>query len=262
MVRRPTSSPALIRFHQHVLLAFCFAMRSCEYLWKAGKDSDRRTKPIRKRNIVFIKDHKVLPHTSPLLAEADCVSITFEFQKRDDRDETIHQGRTNHPLHCPVKVAAAIVQAMISDGLSDDDFVYTYRTASGKKANLAASACLKYLRAFISTIDNEAYGIFPHEIGLHSLRSSSAMAMYLNGVSVCTIMLMGRWSSDAFLRYIRHQVEQFGSNVSQLMISKNTTYHHSCSPQDLRSHNPHSAAANFGMGNGRSINRNVFSVWE
>ena len=44
------------------------------------------------------------------------------------------------------------------------------------------------------------------------------MAMYLAGVPVYTIMLLGRWSSDAFLRYIRRQVQDFSNGVSRKMI--------------------------------------------
>jgi hypothetical protein len=46
------------------------------------------------------------------------------------------------------------------------------------------------------------------------------MAMYLGEVPVyiIIIMMLGRWSSDAFLRYIRKQVEQFSHNVSKKMI--------------------------------------------
>ena len=44
------------------------------------------------------------------------------------------------------------------------------------------------------------------------------MAMYLGECPVYTIMMIGRWSSDAFLRYIRKQVEQFSHNVSRIMI--------------------------------------------
>ena len=51
------------------------------------------------------------------------------------------------------------------------------------------------------------------------------MAMYLDEVPVYTIMLIGRWSSDAFLRYIRKQVEQFSHNVSRRMI-KNQFFMH------------------------------------
>jgi hypothetical protein len=39
------------------------------------------------------------------------------------------------------------------------------------------------------------------------------MAMFLGGC-VLLIMMIGRWSSDAFLRYIRKQVEEFNHDVS------------------------------------------------
>jgi len=44
------------------------------------------------------------------------------------------------------------------------------------------------------------------------------MAMYLARVPVFTIMLIGRWSSDAFLHYIRCQVQEFSSGVASMMI--------------------------------------------
>jgi hypothetical protein len=44
------------------------------------------------------------------------------------------------------------------------------------------------------------------------------MAMYLAGVPVFTIMLIGRWSSDAFLCYIRRQVLHFSAGVSKRMV--------------------------------------------
>jgi hypothetical protein len=44
------------------------------------------------------------------------------------------------------------------------------------------------------------------------------MAMYMSHVPIFTIMLLGSWPSDAFLRYIRKDVEEFGLNVSQKRI--------------------------------------------
>ena len=45
------------------------------------------------------------------------------------------------------------------------------------------------------------------------------MEMYLAGVPVYTIMLIGRWSSDAFLHYIRKQVEQFSQDITKKMLT-------------------------------------------
>jgi hypothetical protein len=44
------------------------------------------------------------------------------------------------------------------------------------------------------------------------------MEMYLAGVPVYMIMLIGRWSSDAFLRHIRQQVEEFLKDVAHKML--------------------------------------------
>ena len=90
------------------------------------------------------------------------------------------------------------------------------------------------------------------------------MAMYLNGVPVYTIMLLGRWSSDAFLRYTLKQVTAFSNNVSRTMV-KNPVYHHvpDANREDPRSHNQMAATVNLRMGpNGAAINCYVFSVWE
>jgi hypothetical protein len=84
---------------------------------------------------------------------------------------------------------------------------------------MTGTLALKLLRSYVALIDHHGLGITsPIQVGLHSLRSSAAMVMYLNRVPVYTIMLLGRWSSDAFLRYIRPQVEQFSRGVSQAMI--------------------------------------------
>ncbi len=45
------------------------------------------------------------------------------------------------------------------------------------------------------------------------------MVMYLAGVPVFTIMLLGCWSSDAFLHYICKQVKEVSSGISNRMIS-------------------------------------------
>ena len=42
--------------------------------------------------------------------------------------------------------------------------------------------------------------------------------VYLAGVPVLTIMIIGRWKSDAFLRYIRKQVALFSQNLTDKML--------------------------------------------
>ena len=63
-------------------------------------------------------------------------------------------------------------------------------------------------------------GYSADEIGYYSIRSGAAMAMYLRNVKTFIIMLQGRWSSDAFLRYIRKQIKEFSEGMSSAMVSR------------------------------------------
>ena len=72
----------------------------------------------------------------------------------------------------------------------------------------------KSLRAAATVLAEARLGFKPDKIGTHSICSGATMPMYLDKVPVYTVMLIDRWSSDAFLKYIRKQVEKFSHNVS------------------------------------------------
>jgi hypothetical protein len=50
------------------------------------------------------------------------------------------------------------------------------------------------------------------------------MGLFLMDHSVTKIMLMGRWSSDAFLNYIRPQVLEWTNQLSTDMIHHNSYF--------------------------------------
>jgi hypothetical protein len=206
-----------------------------------------------------------LNQTCDNLESADAVTITLEFQKRDERDDPVTQSRTNHPQFCPVKAAAKLVKYLRSVGGHDDTFIYFYQNPGSQQLEpLMGPQCLKFLRSFIDEIDHESRGLTKStQVGLHSLRSSAAMAMHLNGVPTATLMLQGRWSSDAYLRYLRKQVAEFGQDVADRML-QTPAFHHvpEPDPSDPRTHNPQSEAANRGMGrSGRSIRKSKFALY-
>jgi hypothetical protein len=97
MSERPVAHLAIfIVFHQLMLLGFFFAMRSSKNFKVFG---ERRTHPIRKRNMVFRKDGRILPHSSlPRLHLADTIAIPFEYQKRDELNVTVAQWRTGNSI--------------------------------------------------------------------------------------------------------------------------------------------------------------------
>ena len=195
--------------------AFFFAMRSCEYLKVSGT---RKTKRLTLRNLRFFKNGELMDHRSPLLTTAEVLSITFVDQKNDQRNDTFTMHASQHHVLCPVRSWAKVTQRILSyKNTTLDSFVNTVSYDS-KLYDITSTDSVKALRAAAMSISSTRLGFEPNDIGTHSIRSGAAMAMYLDEIPVYTIMLIGRWSSDAFLLYIRKQVEQFSHNVSKRMI--------------------------------------------
>ena len=203
--------------------AFFFAMRLCEYLHVQG--TERKTKQLRLRNIRFFRNHKLVPHSCSSLLTSDFVSITFEDQKNSMRNDTITMHASNHAIMCPVRSWARVVRRVSRCyGNNTDTLVSSFR--QGKKIfNVSSKDALVAIRAAAQRVGESKLGFKVDDIGTHSLRSGAAMAMYLDDAPVYTIMIIGRWSSDAFLLYIRKQVEQFSHNVSTRMV-KNMSFTH------------------------------------
>ena len=205
---------------QLVTGAFFFAMRSCEYSSVSGPK--RRTKLLCIRNIQFYRNHQRLRHDDPNLGLADCIAITFEFQKNDQRDETVIQYRSGDPLLCPVRSWSAIVQRILGfTGTTQDSPVNLYLTPDGTIHCVSSTDVLDRLCLTARLMGEGQLGLQDKEIGTHSIQSGAAMAMYLSGVPAFVIMMIGRWSSDAFLRYIRRQVQEFSYGISSKMLLSN-----------------------------------------
>jgi hypothetical protein len=51
------------------------------------------------------------------------------------------------------------------------------------------------------------------------------MAMYLGGIPVYAIQLIGRWKSDSFMKYLRKQIEQFTLGISTKMLTMKVFRH-------------------------------------
>jgi hypothetical protein len=209
---------------QLVIGAFYFAMRSCEYL-KVSQAEKRRTAIILLRNIRFLKDKRQLPHDSPFLEFADSVSITFEFQKKDERNDTVTMIFSGDGVLCPVRAWAAVVRRIWSYPGATWDTPVSAVWRNDRIEHISSKEIVNSLRAAVIAIGEEKLGIMADEIGTHSIRSGAAMAMFLGECPVYVIMMIGRWSSDAFLRYIRKQIEQFSHNVSRRMLRFEMHWH-------------------------------------
>ena len=72
--------------------------------------------------MVFRKDGQILPYLLPWLHLADTIAITFEYQMRDKRNNTVTQWRTGNSTYCLVVVGAAAVRWLEAMGASESDY--------------------------------------------------------------------------------------------------------------------------------------------
>jgi hypothetical protein len=220
--------------HGHLLVgAMFFAMRSCEYSLTNKQDGIRKTKIVTINNVRFFSTtttglNKEFTHPTPyhILCKAQFVSITFVSQKNGEKMECITQHRTTHGKICPVVSWAFTVCRILSyKKTTVHSTVNTFfDPASQKLVQIMAKQSRLRLRDMVTKIGTDKLGIDISAVGTHSLRSSCAMLMYLAKARTATIMLLGRWKSDAFLLYLRKQVKEFTSGVSDLMVGQGETF--------------------------------------
>ena len=80
------------------------------------------------------------------------------------------------------------------------------------------------LKVAVDTVGTNVLRFTSNGTDTHSVRSSLAMMMYLSKEQIYTIMLVGCWSSDAFLAYIKKQVKEYTRGVSSGMLRHDTFY--------------------------------------
>ena len=217
--------------------AFFYACRSCEYL-RVPQHEKRRTAILCIRNIRFFTRGVLTLHPSPWLHASCYVSITFEWQKKDTRMDVVTQRASGDILLCPVRAWAAVVRRIWRYPGATADTPVSAVWRNSRLEHITSAEMVIALRSAVATVGEDTHGIKTHEVGNMSIRSGAAMAMYLGECPVYVIMMIGRWSSDAFLRYIRKQVEQFSHNVSRRMLRFETHRHVSDPVPQVSKHDP------------------------
>ena len=205
------------------IIAYFFAMRSCE-ITQTPKEG--RTKVLRLRGVTFRDERGVTLELGNYgsIVMASSVTVTFENQKNGLRmDKRTHQ-RTGDPVMCPVDRLASAVNRIMTNtvGASGDTPINTV-TEMGRQTGITGEELRESLRTTCREEGGtETFGYSAGEIGTRSIRSGAAMSLFLMNHSVAKIMILGRWSSDAFLVYLRPQVMEWTNQMSGDMIAHNS----------------------------------------
>ena len=190
-------------------------MRSCEYSSVKVKG---KTELIQLRDIKFYKHKRLLnSRFDNIERDATIVTITFRNQKNGDRGAMITQHKNKYDL-CPVKTLAKMTKRILNyKGTTMNSHINTVMI-DDTLIEIKSEQVLKRIREVVKHFGTDDLGFNETEIGTHPIRSSAAMQLFLNRYPTYQIMLLGRWSSDAFLKYIRRQVLEFSKGISDSMV--------------------------------------------
>jgi hypothetical protein len=208
--------------HSHLLIAvFFFACRSCEYSKVAVRG---RTRLLTVDNINFYSpSHQLCQHDDVTsILSAEYVSVTFVNQKNNKKNEIRTQQRTGDNILCPVLAWANTILRIrtypTTVGTSTVNSFHDPLAPPGARLRyITQQATNTLLRLTCTSKPPLFFGYTPSNIGSHSIRSGAAMSLFLANEPVHKIMILGRWSSDAFLAYIRPQVQEWTSGMSTNM---------------------------------------------
>ena len=201
------------------ITAYFFAMRSCEI---TNTPRLGRTKILRLKGVTFRNDKgdDLGRSNCNVIELATRVTVTFEDQKNGLKmDRRTHQ-RTGDPVMCPVRSLTSLVRRILETvtGFNDDTQINTVEE-QGRVNHITGEQLRRSMRETCKERGGkEVFGYNADEIGTRSLRSGAAMGLFLMNHSVAKIMMLGRWSSDAFLVYIRPQVMEWTNQMSGDMI--------------------------------------------
>jgi len=198
--------------------AYFFAMRACEF---CSTETPGRTKKLTVNNVVFRgPDNEVIQHDDKdLIQKSEFVTICFEDQKNGMKMERRSQQKTGENELCPVRAWGKVIRQLVSDFPSVEERISTpvcrYRNL-GRVGDVTATDVKNLLRRTCLMGDGgRKYGVSPDELGTRSIRSGAAMALAVQGgQSDSKIMMLGRWRSPAFLKYIRPQTLEWGGSAS------------------------------------------------
>ena len=200
-----------------VLFAFFFAMRSCEY---SSVQGPRKTKTVCLKDVQFYSEKlkTVMHFDAKNITGADSVSVTFRDQKNGKKMDTRTVWKSGHPRACAVLTATSLIKriSQFPHLLEENTLLCTIPSNASPKL-VTATMIRRRMQSAASLIGAAELGYKPKDYGTHSIRSGAAMALTLSGYPAFRVMLVGRWSSDAFLKYIREQVAQFSRGVSRKM---------------------------------------------
>ena len=163
----------------------------------------------------------------PLLTQAHGARLEFTTQKNSNSGEKIAHGLTGDPLLCPTLALARLVVQLRQQNAPPTTPLHC--TDPLTRLSVHARHVTASLRHAAHSIQAST-GLDPSKLTARSLRPGGATALLCARVDTDTIKLVGRWKSDAMLRYLHTQaVPAMATLARSMFLHGNFTFQ----PQQL-----------------------------
>ncbi len=218
-----------------IIVAFFWLLRPAEYL--NSPDAESRSQAFRLCDVTFTINGKVYAApTAPLNDETDvaaiqAASLTFTDQKNAVKGEQISQSANNDPNLCPAKALGRVCLHLLQHDAPPTTPLYMHfnpHPTKNKWYRITPTFITNALRHAAYRLQATT-GIDAKLVSARSLRPGGATALLCANIDKDAIMLLGRWKSDAMLRYLR--IQALSPGFSQRMLDAGSyTFH----PQAFR----------------------------
>ena len=197
-----------------IIVAFFFLLRPGEYTGTTNDDTPFRFLDVQLK--IGVR-HLDLLNTNPAeLWAATSVALTFTTQKNGVRGEVICHGRSGHDVLCPVRSMIRRILHLRHHTANMQTIIATY-FHNGRHYSVKSADITTTLRQATAACGAEL-GFLPSDVSARSLRAGGAMALFCSNVDGNTIQLIGRWKSDAMLRYLHVQAQPVMQGFASMML--------------------------------------------
>ena len=220
------------------VMAFYFLCRPGEYA-KSTADEPGRSTPFRLKDVSFgTNTRKNLNAATCSLhdvRQSTYVSLLFTDQKNCVKGETVGHRSSGDARWCPVRALARRVEYLRLANAPADTPLFTYYDRHSQPKYVTTLDITNCLRQAAKAVFHTT-GIPPSKITGQSLRSGGATALLCANWDRDKVQLLGRWQSDAMLRYLRLQAMQITSQAAKAMLQHGCyTFHPDTKEHDLDS---------------------------
>jgi hypothetical protein len=193
-------------------------LRPGEYTGTTSDDAAFRIEDV----ALYIQDRRLdsMTATPAEMEAADSVAYTFTTQNNGRPNEKLVHGRSGNGLCCPVKATARQLHYHRQKKCKASTPLASYYRG-GRRIPIKATDVTQVLRDAM-TLNYHRTGIAADEVSARSLRAGGAMALMYGKVDTDHIRMLGRWHSDAMMRYLHMQARLVVGGYAAVMFNRGT----------------------------------------